>query len=80
MCHLRIAIDQSIHSIKPLFDEIEGSAFFIRSVRVAPVGWSRKADVYLSLGGGSKNELSHLLDRLHTLPAVVATDHIMPPI
>lgn len=78
MCHLRISIDQSIHTVAPVFDEVESSAFYIRSIRVVPVAWSRKADVHLSLGGGSKSDLSHLLGRLHDLPAVLSTDYIMP--
>lgn len=80
MCHLRISIDQSIHTVAPLFDEVECSAFYIRSIRVVPVAWSRKAEVHLSLGGGSKSDLNVLLRRLHSLPAVLSTDHTMPPI
>lgn len=80
MCHLNIAIDQSIHTVAPVFDAIEESAFYIRSVRVAPVAWSRKADVHLSLGGGSSRDLAALLGRLRKLPAVLSTQHSMPPV
>ena len=80
MCHLSIAIDQSIHTIAPIFDTIEGSPFYIRSVRIAPVAWSRKADVHLSLGGGSNRDLGILLNRLQLLPAVLSTQHTMPPV
>lgn len=80
MCHLNIAVDQSIHSVGPVFDVIDRSAFYIRSVRVIPVAWSRKADVHLSLGGGSNRDLQSLLAQLGSLPAVMSTDHVMPPI
>jgi len=80
MCHLSIAIDQSIHTVGPVFDEIDGSGFYIRSIRVIPVAWSRKADVHLSLGGGSNRDLGVLLDRLHKLPAVLSTEHTTPPV
>lgn len=78
MCHLRIAIDQSVHTVGPVFDEIENSPFYIRSVRVAPIAWSARAEVYFSLGGGSKLDLGHLLERVHKLPAVLSSDHIVP--
>jgi hypothetical protein len=80
MCHLSIAIDQSIHTIAPVFDAIEDSPFYIRSVRLAPVAWSRRADVHLSLGGGSNRDLKILLNRLQEMPAILATQHTMPPI
>lgn len=80
MCHLSIAIDQSVHTVSPVFDAIEGSAFYIRSIRVAPVAWSRKADVHLSLGGGSSRDLTALLSRLEGLPGVLSTQYVMPPV
>jgi acetolactate synthase regulatory subunit len=80
MCRVNITIDQSIHTLAPVFDLVEGSTFYIRSIRVAPVAWSRKADVYLSLGGGSKRELDMLLSKLRELPAVQSTQHNIPPI
>ena len=80
MCHLSIAIDQSIHTIAPVFDAIEDSPFYIRSVRLAPVAWSRKADVHLSLGGGSNRDLRALLNRLQQMPGILSTQHTMPPI
>jgi hypothetical protein len=80
MCHLNIAVDQSIHTVGPVFDAIERSPFYLRSIYVVPVGWSRKADLHLSLGGGSKRDLNHLLGELAKLPAVLSTHHTMPPI
>lgn len=80
MCHLTIAIDQSVHTLTPVFGLVEASTFYIRSIRVAPVAWSRKADVYLSLGGGSKRELEALLHNLRDLPAVQSTHHTIPPV
>ena len=80
MCHLSIAIDQSIHTIAPVFDAIDDSPFYIRSVRLAPVAWSRKADVHLSLGGGSNRDLRILLNRIQQMPAILETQHTMPPI
>jgi len=80
MCHLTIAIDQSIHTIAPVFDAIEQSPFYIRSVNVVPVAWSRKADLCLSLGGGTMRELDSLLSRLQQLPAVLATQHTNPAV
>jgi len=80
MCHLSIAVDQSVHTVGPVFDAIDRSAFYIRSIRVIPVAWSRKADVHLSLGGGSNRDLDHLLGDLRKLPAVLSTQHTMPPI
>lgn len=80
MCHLSIAIDQSIHTIAPVFGAIEDSPFYIRSVRVAPIAWSRKADVHFSLGGGSNRDLANLLDCLQQLPAVLSTQHTLPPV
>lgn len=78
MCHLIIGIDQSIHTVGPVFDAIDSSAFYIRSIRVVPVAWSRKADVHLSLGGGSSRDLNSLLAQLGSLPAVMSTHHTMP--
>lgn len=80
MCHLSIAVDQSIHTVGPVFDAIERSAFYVCSVRIIPVAWSRTADVYLNLGGGSKRDLDHLLGNLRNLPAVLSTHHTMPPV
>ena len=80
MCHLSIAVDQSIHTVGPVFDVIDRSTFYSRSIRVVPVAWSRKADVHLSLGGGSNRDLQSLLVELGTLPAVMSTHHIMPPV
>lgn len=80
MCHLSIAIDQSVHTLAPIFELIAERTFYVRSVRLTPVAWSRKADVYLSLGGGSKSELEALLTDIARLPAVLATHHSIPPL
>lgn len=80
MCHLSIELDQSIHTVSRVFDPIDESAFYIRSVRVAPVAWSRRADVHLSLGGGSNHDLTSLLSQLQKLPAVLSTRHTMQPV
>lgn len=80
MCHLSVAVDQSVHTVAPVFDAVEASPFYIRSVRVVPVAWSRRAEVHFSLGGGSTNDLSRLLGRLETLPAVLSTTHVPPPV
>ena len=80
MCLVTIAIDQSIHTVAPVFDAIEQSAFYIRSVRVVPVAWSRKAEVYFNLGGGSTRDLNALLGNLETLPAVIGTTSTPPPV
>jgi hypothetical protein len=80
MCHLNIEVDQSIHTIAPVFDTIEGSAFYIRSIRVVPVAWTRQVSVHLSLGGGSKKALNQLLGSLERLPGVLSTDHTPMPV
>lgn len=80
MCHLSIAVDQSIHTVAPVFDAIDGSPFYICSIRLVPVAGSNKADVHLSLGGGSNRDLDALLGHLAKLPAVLSTHHIMPPV
>ena len=80
MCRLSIAIDQSIHTMAPVFDAVESSAFYIRSIRVVPVAWSRKADVHLNLGGGSKGDLDRLIEDICELPAVLGAGCILPPI
>jgi hypothetical protein len=77
MCRLSIAVDQSIHTVAPIFDALERSAFYIRSISVIPVAWSRKADVRLSLGGGSNRDLGVLLGELGKLPAVLSTHYTM---
>lgn len=79
MCHLSVEVDQSIHTVSPVFDEIDRSPFFIRSVYVVPVAWSRRSTVNLSLGGGSTNDLSRLLNKLSRLPAVRSIEHTPMP-
>jgi hypothetical protein len=78
MCHVSIAIDQSVQTIGRLFDALEMSEFYIRSVRVVPVAWSPKADVYFSLGGGSSPDLEALLASLKSMPGVLSTSHVLP--
>ena len=80
MCHLSIAVDQSIHPVGPVVDAIDRSVFYIRSIRLVPVAGSSKADVQLSLGGGSNRDLDALLGHLAKLPAVLSTHYTMPPI
>lgn len=80
MCHLSIAIDQSVHTMSPVFDLIDASTFYIRSIRVVPVARSKRADLYVSLGGGSMGELDSLLSRMRSLPAVQSTHHTIPPV
>lgn len=80
MCHVSIAIDQSVDRLAPVFDLVSASSFYIRSIRVVPVAWSPKAELNLSLGGGSKRELDTLLDEIRNLPAVLATHHCIPPV
>ena len=78
MCHLSIAVDQSIHTVGPVFDAIDRRAIYVRSIRVVPVAWSKKADVHLSLGGGSNRDLQSLPVQLGNLPAVMSTDYVVP--
>lgn len=80
MCRLTITIDQSVHTLGPVFDLIDATSFYVRSVRLAPVARSPRADVYLSLGGGSKHELDALLAKIRDLPAVETAGHILPAI
>ena len=78
MCQLTVAVDQSIHNVTPIFDAVESSGFFIRSIRVVPVVWSLKADLLFSLGGGSDRDMTPLLMKLKALPAVLGADHVIP--
>lgn len=78
MCRLAIVIDRSVHTFAPLFELVEQSRFHLRSIRVAPVAYSQKADLYLSLGGGSKAEFDTLLGELRKLPAVLSMQHSVP--
>lgn len=80
MCHLNIEVDQSIHSVEPLFDRIDESEFYIRSVRLVPVAWSKQVTVYLSLGGGSGTDLDSLLGGLRLLPGVLSMGHTPMPV
>lgn len=75
MCHLNFTIDQSVHTLKPVFDLLEATTFYVRSIRLMPIAFSSRADVRLSLGGGTKGELAALVARLLRLPAVLSTHH-----
>ena len=79
MCHLSVEIDQAVHTVAPVFDIIDESEFYVRSIRVVPVAWTKKASIHLSLGGGSKKDLTHLLASLHGLPGVLSTHHTSMP-
>lgn len=78
MCRLSITIDQSVHTLAPVFELIEAANFYIRSVRVVPVASSRTAELHLSLGGGSREELDALLSSIRNLSAVRASHHTVP--
>ena len=73
MCHLSIELDQSIHPVAPVL-------FYLRSIRVVPSSRSRRADVYLSLGGGSKYDLETLVASVKQLPGVLSTQNTNPPV
>ena len=71
MCHISIELDQAIHPVAPVLDVVEASSFFLRSIRVVPSSGSRRADVHLSLGGGSKRAFDALRARVERLPGVI---------
>lgn len=78
MCRLNITIDQSVHTLAPVFDLIDATTFCIRSIRLAPISQTRRAEVYLSLAGGSNGELEALLRKVRALPAVETIGHVNP--
>jgi len=80
MCHLSIELDQSIHPVSPVLDALEDSGFYLRSIRVIPSAGSRRADVHLSLGGGSKHDLQALIANVRQLPGVLSTHNTIPPV
>jgi acetolactate synthase regulatory subunit len=80
MCNLTIAYRKSFNSIARICNVIEGSAFYISSIRVLPTRWEPKEDLHLSLGGGSRRELDALLIQLHKLPGVLSTQPMMPAV
>jgi len=80
MCHMSIEIDQSIHPVAPVLEAVELSGFYLRSIRVVPSANSRRAAVYLSLGGGSKIHLNSLTADVQRLPGVIALHNTMPPV
>lgn len=80
MCHLSIELDQSIHPVAPVLDAVEHSGFYLRSIRVVPSSRSRRADVYLSLGGGSKYDLETLVASVQQLSGVLSTQNTNPPV
>jgi acetolactate synthase regulatory subunit len=75
MCYLSVDVDQSIDTIAPVFDVIDVSGFYIRSVRAVPVAATRELSLHLSLGGGSASELHMLMRTLQKLPAVLSMTH-----
>ena len=80
MCHMTIEIDQSIHPVAPVLTAVEESGFYLRSIRVVPCAYSRRASVYLSLGGGSKIDLQSLVSNVEQLPGVLSTENTIPPV
>lgn len=80
MCHMSVEIDQSIHPVAPVLSAVEDSGFYLRSIRVVPCARSRLASVYLSLGGGSKSDLQHLLANVRQLPGVLTTESTIPSV
>ena len=80
MCHLSIELDHSIHPVAPVHYAVEHSGFYLRSIRVVPSSRSRRADVYLSLGGGSKYDLESLVASVERLPGVLSTQNTNPPV
>ena len=78
MCHLTIAIDQASEPIPRICNVIDRSAFYIQSIRVVPTAWSRKADLHLSLGGGSSSDLAMLLVQLKRIPSILGMHHAAP--
>lgn len=80
MCHLTIELDQSVHPVAPVLDALEVSGFYLRSIRVVPSRGSRRADVYLSLGGGSGHDLKRLIASVNELPGVLSTQHTLVPV
>jgi len=78
MCHLTVAIDQSVDSVGCVFDVLAASEFYIRSVRLVPVARSSNADVHFSLGGVSGRDLEGLVGSLNSMPAVLSTSHVPP--
>lgn len=80
MCHISIELDQAIHPTTPVLDAVERNGFYLRSIRVVPTTNCRRADIYLSLGGGSKHDLETLIADLGRLPGVVSTHNTVPPV
>ena len=78
MCHMSIEIDQSIHPVAPVLRAVEESGFYLRSIRVVPCARSRRASVYLSLGGGSGIEFESLISNVQRLPGVLKTENTIP--
>ena len=79
MCHLSIELDQSIHPFGPILDLLESSSIYLRSICVVPSAGSRRADVHLSLGGGSKHDLKSLIANVRHPPGVLSTHNTIPP-
>ena len=79
MCHLSVELDQSTSPVGRVLDIVEAHDFYVRSIRVIPCGWSDKADVHLSLGGGSRQDLDMMVRNVSQLAGVLSTHNTIPP-
>ena len=80
MCHLSIELDQAVHPVGPILGVLEDTGFYLRSIRVVPSTGTRRVDVCLSLGGGSKHDLQALIADVRKLPGVLSTHNTIPPV
>jgi len=80
MCHLSVELDLSVNPVAPILGVVEESGFYLRSVRLVPTSRSPTADVYLSLGGGSKYDFDELITNVRQLPGVCSTLNTIPPL
>lgn len=80
MCHFSVELDQSTNSVARVLDIIEAHTFYVRSIRLVPCGWSNKANVHLSLGGGSRHGLDMMVADVRQLPGVLSTHNAIPPV
>ena len=80
MCHLSVELDMSVQPVASILGAVEGSGFYMRSVRLVPCSGSAKGDVHLSLGGGSKYDFDALLSNVKQMPGVLSTRNTIPPV
>ena len=80
MCHFSVELDQSTNPVGRVLDIVEAHSFYVRSIRVVPCGWSDKANVHLSLGGGSRQDLDMMVANVRQLPGVLSTHNTIPPV